>query len=508
MAQYQGNPGLIVKPDFDGHGGGGIIATQPGVYTVYDAEGNEIEQIDTKNGTPGAHGIKTESEAIHNGIPEGGFIRDPSGNDYYPTSGGNKDYFETGNPKPVKSQSNAGGGGSSGGGGSAQGMFPVSGGGFAGGGPSAVPLPSYIDPSNLYQPFQPTDILGFAGQTAEQNRQQYQQSFADAQNYAQQLIQSELTALEHFAPQAQGLQQRLATQGNIYNRGEIATSNKFNQGEFAAASTFNQSELDRVRDKAAPFIRPTIESAIQRNSTYAQGKLLSTAEDRAFELTARNAAADTSFVSGFGADSAIADKASTLLSAQQRLNLSMQGDSALSNWIGIANQNLVSRPQQYTPLIQQPLQSTTAADIKGQPSMSGSQLAVGQQGMLNPLTTITPESATQMQSQQNMFGQQFDFQQRAAVYSALQNYANQQLGQLNQYAGNTMGLSQQLMGLNAGQSSLSSGGTGSGGGSPIIINQGGGGGGGFSPGGAPVVASQANVSRGNQLTSDLFQYYQ
>lgn len=446
------NPNITIKPVFS-HGQGGFVTDTPGTIIIKDPKGNVVETLHTTGG-PVENGYKIKSHVIASGqVNSGGYTFEKDGQSYNIPKGGKRLGFYTGQPDPVQvSNKGAFGGGAFGGGsggaGNAQSQFPISGGGFVGSGPGATPLPLFVDPSALNQPFRPTDILGFSGQTADFNRKQYAQSFKDSQDSAMQLIGTELKGLQSFSQGAQTLQENLATQGNTFNRGEIGVSNQFNQGEFGSANTFNQSELDRIRTIGAPFIKPQIEAGVQRASTYASGKLLSTAEDRAFELTARNASADNSFVSGYGGDSAAADKASTLLSAQQRLGLSMQGESLLGNWLQMADKELVQRPMQYTPLIQQPLQSTVASTISGQPRVSASQLAVDQASKLGDLTTITPSAATGMEAQQNLAGQQFDFQQRAAVYSGLLNFANQTLSQMNQYASNTANIGNNLTALN------------------------------------------------------------
>lgn len=107
---------------------------------------------------------------------------------------------------------------------------------------------------------------------------------------------------------------------------------------------FNQEQLLQANEYGVPGGRKSVLDALKRANTYAQGRLINTIEDRAFETVSRSMAADSTFLRGYGDDSTFGRKTSELLSAKDRLNLAMQGEGLLQGWLQTANQMFVDQP--------------------------------------------------------------------------------------------------------------------------------------------------------------------
>lgn len=166
------------------------------------------------------------------------------------------------------------------------------------------------------------DILKSAGKIADFNTAQYLGAFNSVAPLAQDLLSQDAKYLQSYAPKAAAL-----------SRQETAKDN-----------TFNQGELKRAIDSQFPELYGQVRDGLTRASTYADGRLLSSMDDRAMEATARNASAEGSTGRGFGDDSVFGAKNSDLLSAQQRLGISQYGDQSVKEWLTLGSQLMVDRP--------------------------------------------------------------------------------------------------------------------------------------------------------------------
>lgn len=190
-----------------------------------------------------------------------------------------------------------------------------------------------VDPSKIAQEY--GDI----------NREQMGKNADLSSELALKYLDTELQGLKNFAPAAAALK-----------RSQIAEDN-----------TFNQSERDRQLAAGDPNLRTDLESQAARARAYAEGRVPDSIQDRALELTNRSRAADMAGAGGFGVRSSAARKASELMSAESRIQLSQYGDQALTS--NIQNRsNLLLSPTQY---------SDAGSQIKVTPTQSGAQVAMG-----------------------------------------------------------------------------------------------------------------------------------
>lgn len=203
------------------------------------------------------------------------------------------------------------------------------------------------------------------------NREQMRANAQLSSDLALQALDTELQGLRNFAPAAAALK-----------RAEIERDNQF-----------NQAQREAMLAAGDPAMRADLEAQAARARAFAEGRMPSTIEDRALELGIRSRAADRAGVGGFGARSSAAQKAASLMSAEQRIALSQYGDQALTS--NISNRNaLLLAPTSYSDAGQQ---------IAVTPSVSGAQAAMQIANEANQYTNIRAETAYQGQMQQEQF---------------------------------------------------------------------------------------------------------
>lgn len=300
------------------------------------------------------------------------------------------------------------------------------------------------------------DPLERTGEVGDFNREQFETNRGIARRNALDLIQLEFEGLQNYNRQARGLAQEgikeenafnrrmlsdadrynmeMYSAANEFNRSELPFSNEFNRYEISAANTFNQDERLAQLEQAMPGAYDTIMGGIERGSQLAEGRFVSDAEDRAYEVAARNAAADSSTVRGFGDDSVFGRRTSDLLSAEKRLELSQVGDQTVNRYLSMGanlafdqpiKQNpVLDQPLTFEPTRQTPLQAQTSMDVRGAPSQPASVLATQQEQLLLPLTTIQPGQAIGFDIGQNQF--QAGLDQRTNEFNSSMDYAAQQ----------------------------------------------------------------------------------
>lgn len=303
-----------------------------------------------------------------------------------------------------------------GGGAGGSGGVPIGAGGanFGGGVDNAGnAIPTNTDASSLQAgqsevgpleipPYIPIDPKTYAQMYAAYNREEIAKNLADAQNDALSLIGTESQGNRQFAPDAAALQQGIASQENNFNRGEIATSNQFNPTQVSDANAFNKQSFNDAIDSSGLNIRSTITGRLEDSSRMAKGFLPTSLEDRAFEMAARSTAGDSLQARGLGT-SAFTQNAIDKYTIGERLNLMQQGNQQVDQWLSKGAALLIDSPIKYNPLLQQPNSGKVSQDIRGLPSLSGSQLAGSQFGTRNSLTTMTPSQALSNSIQQDQF---------------------------------------------------------------------------------------------------------
>lgn len=163
--------------------------------------------------------------------------------------------------------------------------------------------------------------------------------------------------------------------------------------ETSIDNLFNQDQRIQQVNQAVPGVVEDLEGQRARALAYAEGRLPDEMEDRMMELNTRSRAADTSTAAGFGAESAASQKASTLMSAEQRIGLSQYGDQLLSQNVQ-AREDLLLAPTEYISAGQQ---------ISVMPSQSASVLSASALGQLNEQANVSATTAMGTQVNQEQF---------------------------------------------------------------------------------------------------------
>jgi hypothetical protein len=315
------------------------------------------------------------------------------------------------------------------------------------------------------------DPIERTGEVGDFNRLQNAINLRIGSQNALDLTQLEFTGLELFNRQARDLQAEGITEENVFNQGqtslanqfnreEIPAANIFNRGEISAANDFNQTErLDQL-ETAMPGAADAINRQIERGSQLAEGRFVTDAEDRAFEVASRSASADGTVARGFGDDSVFGRRASEMLSAEQRLGVSQIGEQTLDRFLRLGANLSFDQPIKQNPVINQPLTfepqiARTSQDVRGAPSRPASDLAVQQQFQLDNLSTITPTQAIAFDINQNQFQGRLD--READIHNSNLDFEAQRFNsttglqvELEQLYGEVFNAQQESNAINAG----------------------------------------------------------
>lgn len=205
------------------------------------------------------------------------------------------------------------------------------------------------------------DPMSFAGEYGEFYRDEVLKNADLADQIALQQLNTELAGLTEYASASAALK-----------RSETSIDN-----------AFNQAQRTKQVDEALPGMREDLVAQRDRASAYAEGRLPDEMEDRMMELNVRSRSADMSGAAGFGAGSVAAQKASTLMSAEQRLGVAQMGEDLLTKNM-VARSELLLAPTQY---------SDSGAQINVMPSQSASVLSAASLGQLNELANVSATNA-------------------------------------------------------------------------------------------------------------------
>lgn len=249
-------------------------------------------------------------------------------------------------------------------------------------------------------PYQFTDPLAAAGRYNDFNTKAEGEAYETAKVRGQELTDLDTQATMNFAQNMSGLQQNL-----------VDSENKFNQAQRLQAVDF-----------AMPDLRSSLDAKRGRAETYASGRLLSSAEDRAYEVAARSASADGSFARGFGDDSVFGKRTSDVLSAQQRLGISQMGEGLLNDWIS----------QGSSLLIDSPLKTSISQRLPSVPSILPSQQSAQQQSNLTNLTTVPLQFGISSEINQQQFST--NLEQGTRTYNASNEFSKDQFNASNVFA--------------------------------------------------------------------------
>lgn len=271
-----------------------------------------------------------------------------------------------------------------------------------------------IDPA----PYKFVKPIKFARRFAKFNRNQMLKNFALAKELSMSQLEAELAGLEKFAPAAAALKRQ----------------------ETALDNVFNQEQRRQQIESALPGVSGQLEAQAGRAEAYAAGRLPDTLQDRALELGMRSRAADLSTAGGFGATSSVARKASDLLSAEQRVQLSQYGDQLLSSNINQKAQLLLA-PTEY---------SDAGTQIRVMPEVGAGRLSAQNLGMINEATLLPPSTVLSAKIQQRQF--KTGLVQRTNEFNAANELAVSQAnaGIQNQFALDKFGYQVGYAGVEAG----------------------------------------------------------
>lgn len=284
------------------------------------------------------------------------------------------------------------------------------------------PQPSFVNFPNIKAaPYTFTDPFKFAEEYGKFSRNEITKNFDLSKDLALKELGTELDTLKAFVPAASALK-----------RQEVSIDNQFNQAQRTAQV-----------NAALPGVGADLEAQAGRARTLAEGRLPSSIDDRALEVSLRSRAADEATAGGFGQKSQVASKTSDLLSAEERLKISQYGDQLLTKNIG-AKADLFLAPTEY---------SNAGQQVNVNPSVSPAQLISSNLGQTNQNTLINPGQAFQSNIQQNQFST--DLNQRTNEFNATgtfnastfnaqaaNQFALQQFGYNVQYAGAVAGAQQ------------------------------------------------------------------
>lgn len=354
---------IIVKPQFD-HGGGGIVVQQPGTYTFFDPQGNQLETV-SASGRPGEHGIKVQSGAVASGLPQGSYFTGPDGIRYNLSGGsGQRHEFDEGQSEPTL-VSNKGAGGSG------------SGGFTAGGTQTSVqsvpgfPGSTYVNPGGVdfgSVQFHESDwnaAMQAAQQAGDQAKIQYLQNIKDSQQPALDLVNTDIQGIkagvDQLAPIARE-QGNLDTQTNIsragsidsFNQSRLPGINSFNRTQIGRTNDFNRGQFEEAVGASGIDYRDRINDVLNALGTEATGKFGDPLLDNLISSIARGRGSDLASSTGVGSLSGAGRNIQGSIEANQRIAMAMQAQGMIPGIAGQAQQLLqppleLAKTQQVTP---------------------------------------------------------------------------------------------------------------------------------------------------------------
>lgn len=205
------------------------------------------------------------------------------------------------------------------------------------------------------------DPMDFASQYGESYRNEVLKNASLADQIALQQLNTELGGLVDYAQASAALKRQ----------------------ETSIDNAFNQAQRTAQLEQGAPGVLSDLEAQRSRASSYAEGRLPDSIEDRMMELNVRSRAADATSAAGFGNMSLASQKASNLMSAEQRLGVAQMGEQLMS-------QNIATRAELYLA----PTEYISAGQqISVMPSQSASVLSASSLGQLNELANVSATTA-------------------------------------------------------------------------------------------------------------------
>lgn len=220
-------------------------------------------------------------------------------------------------------------------------------------------------------PYNFIDPLKFAQEFGDMTRSEIDKNYDQAKKFGLDAVNTELEGLLSYVPKSAQL-----------SRDQIAIDNKFNQAQREAQVA-----------SAVPGAREDFERIRQNAIAFSEGRAPDAVTDRALELGIRSEAADVAASSGFGVNSSAARKASDLMSARERIDLSKYGNDLLGKNVE-AQANLFLADTQY---------STAGSQVKIMPSISAGEMTRGYLDQINRNTLVSPDNALNANIDQSKF---------------------------------------------------------------------------------------------------------
>lgn len=440
---------LIVKPSFD-HGGGGIVANQSGQYTIFDPEGNQLEQI-RAGGRPGEHGIKVQSQAIHSGLPSGSYIVGPDGTRYNLTGGsGQRHEFDEGNSKPIvvsnKGAVRGGGGGSYGGdfssGGPQTSVYTTAGG-------NNVVIPGGADFGSVM--FNPADWYGAYGDArmaGDEAKDLYMQNIQDARNPALDLVDTDIEGIKRGINELAPIYRREGdtdAQTNMRRAGELDSFNftripgfnNFNRDEVGKTNDFNASQFEEAVGRSGVDYRDRVNTVLDQLKAEAAGGFSDEFLNNVSSQIARGRGSDIAASSGVNPFSGAGSNILAMTDANTRIDRAMQAQSLIPSVAGQAQQLLqppleLSKTTLATPTEVPLSTSDVASRVPLQPNISAGSTAMHIADTAESYQAVGAPQALASSLQNRQFNSQMQFE-RDKFVSSMQN--SQILGQANALQG-------------------------------------------------------------------------
>lgn len=357
---------ILVKPRFDGGGGGGLLVDSGGTYTIRDPQGNVLDTLNANDRNRGKEGIKLSSSAVQQGLPQGSTIEHAGTS--YTLSGnvGDRHEFDRGRSDPT----DTGGKGSLGGGGQ-QASFDANG----------NVILSTVDFSSLEAPFVNFgSAFDFAEGIGDENRETYFRNINDprTKQTALDLIDTDIEGIKRAGDalgpynRAQGrldTQENIARSGEIdqynfsriprfndFNRGQVRTNNQFNRGEvslnnaFARDETdvnnvFNRAEREESIGASGLDYRKRITKVLDDLAVESTGRFHDDLLDTLMTTTARDRGADIGSSSGIIGSSGAGTRVQDLIDVGSRVQMAREAELAIPN-ILTQGQSILQPPEE------------------------------------------------------------------------------------------------------------------------------------------------------------------
>jgi len=267
-------------------------------------------------------------------------------------------------------------------------------------------------------PYEFTDPMAFTKAYAPFARDQLNISNEQAKEFAYSALDTELKSLQSFIPQQAELKRQQTDLDNF----------------------FNQEQRLRQVEQGVPGARQDLEAQRLRAQGYAKGQLPDSNQDRALELGLRGDAADRASSAGFGASSSVSRKASDLMSAEKRFQISQYGEQLTGQNVN-ARAGLLLAPTEY---------SNAGQQINVNPSVSPAQLQTQARQEISQQTGVSTTQALSTNIQQNQFTT--NLEQQTRTFNASNTLQNDQFNATNEnsFALNKFGYKVSLAGAQAG----------------------------------------------------------